>query len=282
MAHGFWALVMLAAVLTLLALFATRRYGFVWETTLLGGDIFVLLTRLLGALPAVLGFPVPDAATIRASGGTALDLELARQAWAAWLVGVTLTYGLLPRGLLALFCLVRWRHGRNRLSLDLDDPAYQLLRTRLQPDSERLGVADPAPALPPTAGVASGADGNGAWLVGIELVDHPWPPPLPAGVSDAGVLDSGEQRRRLLDRLTRSPPARLLIACDPRRSPDRGTLALIAELAQSAAGARVWLLPPPAGESLDAERLDDWRQALDRAGLAQADEAPLHWLEGER
>ncbi|EGH34744.1 transcriptional regulator PadR-like protein, partial [Pseudomonas syringae pv. japonica str. M301072] len=36
-------------------------------------------------------------------------------------------------------------------------------------------------------------------------------------------------RHKLLEQLTQYPPARMVIACDPRRSPDRGSLALIAE-----------------------------------------------------
>ncbi|MGV8502281.1 DUF2868 domain-containing protein, partial [Pseudomonas aeruginosa] len=73
----------------------------------------------------------------------------------------------------------------------------------------------------------SSASPGGAWssqmrvLVAVELDDRrPWPPKLAEGVADAGILDDGQQRRRLLEQLTRYPPARLAIACDPRRSPD--------------------------------------------------------------
>ena len=44
MVNALWALAMLAALVTLLLLLATRRYGFVWETTILGGDTFIALT----------------------------------------------------------------------------------------------------------------------------------------------------------------------------------------------------------------------------------------------
>ena len=69
------------------------------------------------------------------------------------------------------------------------------------------------------------------------------------------------------------------IACDPRRSPDRGSLALIAELARNAAATRVWLLQAPPGQGLDAERLGDWHVALQQLELPFADCAPLNWLE---
>ncbi|CAM5566868.1 hypothetical protein SSTU70S_05979 [Stutzerimonas stutzeri] len=279
--HGLWLLAMACALLMLLVLLATRRYGFVWETTILGENAFVGLTQALGALPALLGFGVLDVEQIRASGTLAGDLESARRQWAGWLVGVVLVYGLLPRLLLAALCLWRWRRGRAALAIDLEQPSYRLLRERLQPPSERLGIRDAAPAQlhAPSAGAQLEA-GAGAVLVAIELDgSRPWPPPLPKGVADAGVLDDREGRRRLLDQLTRFPPARLAIACDPRRSPDRGTLALLGELSRCAAATRVWLLQAPAGEALDSARLDDWHQALDALGLAHSSAAPLSWLE---
>ncbi len=279
--HGLWLVALLTALLSLLALLATRRYGFVWETTILGSETFVALTQALGGLPALLGFALPDAELIRASGDNPLSIESARQAWAAWLVGVLLVYGVLLRGLLALFCLWRWRRGRAALALDLNLPGYSLLRDRLLPSSERLGVCAEAPQqlAEPQAGAAASSS-EGALLVAIELDDrHPWPPALPKGLANAGVIDSREQRQRLLEQLTRFPPARLAIVCDPRRSPDRGTLTLLSELARCAGATRIWLLQAQPGEVLDSERLGDWQQALAKLGLSYANSAPLNWLE---
>ncbi|WPN58397.1 DUF2868 domain-containing protein [Pseudomonas sp. P9_31] len=279
--NGLWLLAMLSALVMVLTLMATRRYGFVWETTILGGDTFVAMTQALGALPALLGFSVPSVEMIRASGDAALNIESARQAWAAWLVGVLLVYGVLPRLLLALFCLWRWKTGQAALRLDLNLPGYAQLRERLMPTSERLGINDAAPEqLHRVENAASDLQSDGALLVAIELDDQrPWPPQLPKSVNNAGVLDSRESRHKLLEQLSRFPPARLAIACDPRRSPDRGSLALIAELARSATATRVWLLQAPPGEALDAERLGDWHVALQQLDLPFADCAPLNWLE---
>ncbi|WP_460417820.1 DUF2868 domain-containing protein [Pseudomonas sp. microsymbiont 2] len=279
--HGLWCLVMLAALAMLLALLATRRYGFVWETTLLAAEPFIALTQALGALPALLGFAVPDEAMIRASGDSLPALELARQAWASWLLGVVLVYGLLPRLVLAALCLWRWRQGRDRLGLDLNLPGYAQLREALMPRSERIGVQDAAPeTLPQFEAGQLESGSSGALLVGLELDDQrPWPPALPNSVTDAGVLDSRESRNKLLEQLGRFPPARLAIACDPRRSPDRGSLALLAELARNAGATRIWLLQAQPGQALDAARLGDWHDALDRLGLPHADTSPLTWLE---
>ncbi|MFK0087059.1 DUF2868 domain-containing protein [Pseudomonas sp. NPDC090755] len=279
--HGLWLVVLGTALMMLLILLATRRYGFVWETTILGADTFIGLTQALGALPALLGFSVPDVDMIRASGASQPALELARQAWAGWLIGVLLVFGILPRLLLAVLCLWRWRRGRNQLGLDLNLPGYSQLREALMPSSERLGVNDAAPeTLPQIVRGAGEASTEGALLVGLELDDQrPWPPALPHSVRNAGILDSRESRNKLLEQLSRFPPARLAIACDPRRSPDRGSLALLAELARNAAATRIWLLQALPGQALDADRLGDWHHALEQLGLEYADSAPLNWLE---
>lgn len=278
--HAFWLAALSSALAMLLVMLSARHYAFLWETTLLGPDTFVSLTQALGSLPGLLGFSVPGPEQIVASGASSPADDLARRAWAGWLIGVLLVYGLLPRALLALFCLWQWQRGRARLALDLAAPDQASLRERLQPSSEVLGVWDPAPATLPHASAGQVETGSGALLVAIELDDDlDWPPPLPSGVASAGVLDSREQRRQLLEQLTRFPPQRLAVACDPRRSPDRGTLALIAELSRCAAQTRVWLLQPQAGRALDAERLQDWHDAVGGLGLPFADSAPLHWLE---
>lgn len=279
--HGVWLLVLLSALVVVLLLMATRRYGFVWETTILHSDTFVTFVQALGAVPAWLGFSVPGADMIRASGDAALDAGGARQAWAAWIVGVLIVYGIAPRLLLAAYCLWRWRQGRRSLQLDPNLPGYAQLRERLMPSSERLGVSDAAPAsLPGVHTDAAQQAGAGAVLVAIELdSDQPWPPPLPADVKDAGILDSRESRQKLLEQMSRFPPARLAVACDPRRSPDRGSLGLIAELARYAAATRVWLLQAPPPQVLDTERLGDWHHALQQLGLPFGDYAPLNWLE---
>lgn len=278
--HGWWALALGSALFTLLVLLTLRRYGFVWESTLLEASAVVPLTQAIGALPAQLGFALPSAEQVLASGLPGEAGDGARQAWASWLTGALLVYGLVPRLLLAALCAALWRRGRGRLALDLDDPDYRLLLARLQPASERLGVSDPAPpALPRQAPAAARGDGQGTALLAIELDDRrAWPPPLPDGAFDAGVLDDRQQRRAALERFARQPPTRLLVACDPLRSPDRGTLALIAELARCAARTRVWLLPAPAGEALDPARLRDWRDALAALDLDGLDETDTTWL----
>ncbi|UCR82149.1 DUF2868 domain-containing protein [Pseudomonas chlororaphis] len=279
--NGLWLLALLSAMAILLMLLITKRYEFYWESTLLGADAFVAMTNALAAIPRAIGFGAPTVAMIHASTRDVYNTELVRQSWAVWLVASLIIYGVLPRLLLMLFCRWRWKHGQARLQLDLNLPGYSQLREALMPSSERLGINDAAPdLLHRIEGGVSAQDSDGALLVAIELDDQrPWPPQLPATVKDAGILDSRESRHKLLEQMSRFPPARLAIACDPRRSPDRGSLALIAELARSASATRVWLLQAPPGQALDAERLGDWHVALQQLELPFADCVPLNWLE---
>lgn len=279
--NGLWLLIMLSALTLLVLMMATRRYDFIWESTLFGADFFAALTDALAAVPHALGWSAPRVDMIRVTLDTDYNRELVRQSWAIWLVGAVLIYGVLPRLFLMLFCRWRWKRGRATLRLDLNLPGYAQLRERLMPTSERLGISDAAPdQLHRVESTVSELHSDGALLVAIELDDQrPWPPQLPKTVSDAGILDSRESRNKLLEQLSRFPPARLAIACDPRRSPDRGSLALIAELARNASATRVWLLQAPPGEALDAERLGDWHVALQQLELPFANCAPLNWLE---
>ncbi len=292
--HGVWALALVGAAVGVLTLLATRRYGFVWETTILPAGAFVSLTDALGSLPAALGFPVPDAATIAASGDAPMLEEGGRRAWAGWLLGALLIYGVLPRAVLTATCVVLWVRTSQALRLDLSRAAYTRLRPLLLPDSERIGVRDPEPAVMPrpVRHTALAGRAGAPALVAMELgTDLSWPPSVPAAASaqtaarwqqfaacDAGCLDSGEQRRAALARFSITPPGRLLIAVDPRRTPDRGNLGLIAELADHAVETRVWVLGADlAGDvrgevsaqvAAGADRLPQWREGLARLGFA--------------
>lgn len=284
--HGLWALALLGAALGVLLMLATRRYGFVWETTILPAGAFISLTEMIASLPGLLGFPVPDAATVAASGDAPMLEESGRRAWAGWLLGALLVYGVLPRVVLALACAGAWRRSLHHLRLDLTRPAYARLRPVLLPDSERLGVRDPAPAaLPHPQRHAVALDNAGsATLLALELgSDLPWPPAPAFAAVDAGRLDSREQRRAALSRCAAQPPCRLLIAIDLRRTPDRGNLGVIAELADHALETRIWALGSEA--SAASPRLSLWHEGLGRLGFAPEalllDTSAAHdWLVG--
>ncbi|MFF6521962.1 DUF2868 domain-containing protein, partial [Pseudomonas aeruginosa] len=118
-------------------------------------------------------------------------------------------------------------------------------------------------------------------LVAVELDDRrPWPPKLAEGVADAGIL--GRRPAAPSPARTTDPATRRRAWPSPAthsRSPDRGTLALLGELARCAASTRIWLLQAPPGEALDSDRLGDWHAALERLQLPHGETSPLAWLE---
>ncbi|WP_454697016.1 DUF2868 domain-containing protein [Achromobacter aegrifaciens] len=285
--HLLWLTALCAALAVLLAVLSTASYRFIWATTLLAPDTFVRLTQAIGWLPAQLGFPMPDAAMIRASDGAqALPAE-AQVQWSLWLIGVLVVYGILPRLLAGALCVAGSLRALRGLRIDPALPGFSALRDRLEPPALSTGIDRPADPLheprvgaPPLAGL-----GGQPVLLGLELpADLAWPPAdLPAGIRQAGNLDTREERNRVLDALAGQAATRMLIACDARQTPDRGTLSLIAELAAHAEQTRVWLVAPRAGADA-VTRASLWRDRLLALGLPadavlQAPIAPFAWLE---
>ncbi|TEA77059.1 DUF2868 domain-containing protein [Allopusillimonas ginsengisoli] len=288
--HALWTLALACAVMSMLAVLSTRRYSFNWETTLLSPDTFVAVTTALGWLPSTLGFSIPSPELILASDGLQRLPEPAQALWSSWLIGCVVVYALLPRLIALMLSLFMARKRLANLQLDSRLPGYAELQDRLSPASERAGIDQPdgADTLAIRDAVELVAVRPGQpLLVGIELApDVPWPPPgLSPAVANFGVIDSSNQRKALLDRLQQSRPTRLLLICDARQTPDRGTIALLTELASFAQDTRIALLRAPASSQSET-RTETWRERLQAAGfppqnLTQAKPAALLWLAGE-
>lgn len=272
--HGWWTLALLGALLCSLLLLGTHRYAFAWETTIASADSFVALVQGLGRPLQLLGFTLPDASLIRASGEQLLSDESARQAWASWLMGMLVVYGLLPRLLLALWFQWHWQRGTRQLKLDADSPDWHWLHTRLQPETQ---VIDPEPQLmpqPAKTGNAHAAAHTSGCLAALEL-EPPlhWPVNPPDSLRWLGNLDGYAAQQALLEQLTGTACEQFILACDARRSPDRGSLHFISELAALCPAFSIWLLHTEG----DSQRLSGWQQALNTLGIAHTLRAP--WLE---
>ncbi len=288
--HALWASALLSMLLALLAVLSARRYGFNWETTLLSADTFVSLTAILGWLPAHLGFAMPPEAMVRASDGLQALPGSAQALWSNWLIGCVVAYGLLPRALCLVLSLIVARKNVAAIRLDESLPGYAELRERLAPTSENAGID--APDTPEyQARIRSRPhmpnELRQPLLIGIELApETPWPPAdLPAVVTDLGIIDTRLERKNLLDRFQQQAPRRLLLVCDARQTPDRGTIALLAELASLAEQAHIALHGLAAHTSDDA-RADAWQARLAAAGfnpeqLHAGLESALAWLAAE-
>ena len=288
--HLLWLTALCAALAALLTVLSTASYRFIWATTLLAPDTFVGLTQAIGWLPAHLGFPMPDAAVIRASDGAQTLTADAQVQWSLWLIGVLVVYGILPRLLAGALCVVATLRALRHLRIDPSLAGFAPLRDRLEPPAQSIGIDRPVDPLheprvraPSLAGLA-----GQPVLLGLELpADLAWPPAeVPAGIQMAGNLDTREERNRVLDALAQAAASRLLIVCDARQTPDRGTLSLIAELSAHAQATRVWLITAPSpDEAAGADtRAALWRERLLALGLATdaillSPASPLAWLE---
>ncbi|MBP6020346.1 MAG: DUF2868 domain-containing protein [Burkholderiaceae bacterium] len=272
--HAWWTTALISLLLTLLAVLSARRYQFNWETTLLSPDSFVYITATLGWLPAKLGFPLPSEAIVRASNGLQSLPESAQALWSGWLIGCVVVYGLLPR--LAGTLLSLWLSQRKlaRLSVDSRLPGYAELRDRLEPPSEKIDID--GPAGPWTPALRHGQHNPAytsrqALIVGLELPpDTAWPPlALSPDTVDLGLNDTRPQRKQLLDSFQQQPPARLLVVCDAQQTPDRGTLALLAQLSGLSQQMHILLLNSDhAPAERDDTRAAQWRKQLVAAGFA--------------
>jgi hypothetical protein len=292
LSHLLWLIALSAAVLGLLFMLATQQHLFVWETTILPGEVFVNFVTWTGTLPAYFGFTTPSPEVILASGTShTTQSEFARHAWASWLLGCVIVYGLLPRLLALVFSFWQWKHGLAKLRLDLKQPGLAMLRARLHVETQNIGIIDPAPATLHTSTFhpwpsREHSQGTKPILIGLELgEDIPWPPVGSEKFMVFPRIDSGEDRQRLLAALQKTPPNSLLIVVDTRVSPDRGSLNLINQWAQLTEIPLVWLMQPPSVQTgVQIERSNIWRESLREAGWpkdALLDDASAKiWLTG--
>ncbi len=255
--HTVWTLSFAVVVAALLFALAFRNYTLSWETTILEPGFFVRSVQWLGVAPSWLGFPVPDAQTVLSAPDQA---SLAGQrAWALWLTGCVVVYGLLPRLALTLLSAALWQARKSALRPDFRDAYYLKLRARfdaLQPprvvdaDGGRMRQVG-VPGLP------ASDTSRALWIVGFELPeDTPWPPDLavPAAAHPVRIDGGVTQRAEVLAALALARPARVIVVCNGASSPDRGAERFVREVQARCGECRLWL----SGVSVTPVRWRDW------------------------
>ena len=268
--HLLWSCATLAALLALLWALSARRYGFNWETTLLAPEHFVMLVQSIGALPALLGFAIPDPELIQRSDGLQTLSMGEQRIWSSWLIGCVISYGLLPRLMALVVCAALLWSGLRRMQIDTSMPGFAEHRDRLMPNVVKVGIDEQAPddyvetVQEPL--VRPDLDAP-TLVVGVELPHGTvWPPaPLPAEWEDAGVVDSRAERHHVLQRLQSQAVAHVVLVCDVYQTPDRGVIAWLSELA--AYGEHCSIVLYATGSSEPAERLQAWLYRLEAAGF---------------
>ena len=266
--HASWLIASLTMLVVLYFTLSIRHFDFAWETTLLSADSFVALTQFVGVVPHWFGFAIPDSETVRASGHLSRNSVQAQALWASWLTGALVCYGVLPRSLLLLVSLAMVARAWPRTQPQLLSPYYQALLLKMAP-----AALSPEGQVPPQIKlryppVLKGADSaTRAMMTGIEL-ETEWPPVgLGCEIVHTMMIDSRDTRNMALGHVAQLNPRRLVIACDARQTPDRGTLRLIAELASYASKTLVWLQPAGGADGPDGAdgRIPVWKNQLHAA-----------------
>lgn len=230
--HQFWLTYLSAGLVLLILLMMAKQYNFIWGTTLLSESSLPRLTESLSRPLQIVGLEMPDSHQISTSrmGEGQQDPET-RAAWARFLIGVLLAYGLLPRLMALTFSVVMLKWAERGFRLDLYLPYYVELRQRLMTRRTASKVVD----ADPLAGIESAQIvqprqtfllPTGAHAIGMELDDQArWPETFSCqyNIVDMQSLAEAVEYVKKLN-------GALVIGVAAYRLPDRGIQRMIADL----------------------------------------------------
>ncbi|WP_299188672.1 DUF2868 domain-containing protein [uncultured Psychrobacter sp.] len=233
--HQLWLATLTGMMFAIIFLLIVRQYSFSWESTLLSDQALIGLTQVLGWLPSMVGFDVPDNAAIIQSRlvTDAMPLSVARQ-WASLLIGSLIMYGIVPRAIAWVFCALMFR--RKKMRLDIKLPYYQKIINfwqRQVVDADDFSEA-PAPVAP-KASVSAGkklvalleypSEQDNWWQAGLNSTD--------SEVENFGIVDDRDDMDRLTTYLEQNP-VQVVLGIHSQALPDRGTLRKLDRIANSA------------------------------------------------
>ncbi|MGO2278245.1 MULTISPECIES: DUF2868 domain-containing protein [unclassified Psychrobacter] len=263
--HQLWLATLTGMLLAIIFLLVVRQYSFSWESTLLSDQALVSLTQILGWLPSMVGFGVPDSEAIAQSRlvTNAMPLSVARQ-WAGLLVGSLLMYGIVLRAIAWAFCALMFR--RKKMRLDIKQPYYQKILNFWQRhvvDADDFTEA-PAP-IAPKATVSAGkklvalleypADQDKWWQSGLDNSNHGFE--SSSEVENFGIIDDRDDMARLKNYLD-AHPVQVLLGIHSNALPDRGTLRKLDQIATHAKdGLIIQLLGDNSASGLSDVRTND-------------------------
>ena len=281
--HQLWLATLTGMLFAILFLLIVRQYSFSWESTLLSDQTLITVTHILGWLPSMVGFDVPDSAAIVQSRlvTDALPLTIARQ-WSSLLIGSLLMYGLIPRAIAWAFCAMMFRSKKMRL--DIQQPYYQKIisfwqRQIIDDDDFKEAAAPIAPKATLSAGKKLVAlleypYDNATWWQRDNEISPSASNTNKIGESDNvenfGIVDDRDDLARMIAYLDHHP-VQVLLGIHHQALPDRGTLRKLDQIATHAKhGLIVQLLRQSVDNSKEApERItqqqtrhQQWQTAL--------------------
>lgn len=270
--HQLWLATLTGMLFAIIFLLIVRQYSFSWESTLLSDQALITLTQILGWLPSMVGFGVPDSTAIVQSRlvTDAMPLSVARQ-WSSLLVGSLLMYGILPRAIAWAFCALMFRQKKMRLDIKL--PYYQKILNFWQ---RHVVDADDFKAAPAPAPIAPQATVSAGKKL-VALLEYPseqdnwWQTGIDANINDTskienfGIVDDRDDMARLQHYLE-SHPVQVLLGIHKNALPDRGTLRKIDQIATHAKDGLIVQLLNDELDIADSQRQDvryqQWQTAL--------------------
>jgi hypothetical protein len=284
--HQLWLATLTGMLLAIIFLLIVRQYSFSWESTLLSDQALITLTQLLGWLPSMVGFDVPDSTAIVQSRlvTDAMPLAVARQ-WAGLLVGSLLMYGIAPRAIAWAFCALMFR--RKKMRLDIKQPYYQKILNfwqRQVVDADDFNNEASIP-IAPKAQVSAGkklvalleypSEQNHWWQSGLNADLN-----MDSDIENFGIIDDRDDMARLKKYLD-DHPVQVLLGIHSKALPDRGTLRKLDQIASHAKdGLIVQLLSDSSALELTKQvannqdvRYQQWQTALSarKIGLVNMD-----------
>lgn len=236
--HQLWLATLTGMLFAIVFLLVVRQYSFSWESTLLSDQALIALTQILGWLPSMVGFDVPDNAAVTQSRlvTDAMPLSVARQ-WASLLVGSLLMYGMVPRAIAWTFCALMFR--RKKMRLDIKLPYYQKILNFWQRHVVDADDYNEAPApIAPKATVSAGkkvvalleypSEQDNWWQAGLNATLK-----ASSEIENFGIIDDRDDMARLKAYLDHHP-VQVLLGIHENALPDRGTLRKLDQIASHA------------------------------------------------
>lgn len=279
--HLLWLSFMSGVFLGLGLKLLAQDYGFYWGSTLLFSDHIVPTVIALGRPATWLGFAVPDADLIRATGELTQYSEIARYQWGTWLLWVVFFLGWLPRAGLMLFAMLKLWQLREPKQLPLP-PEWLPLREQLAPAVAT--ITDPRGAGAQMSQVfsnqqAAGSHGQKIWL-GYELASSLQKQLQVNGAVRAfPQVDGRAQQVEVLAYMATLPSGvkKLMLVCDARLTPDRGLQRFVQELKMHCQNIGLLLLVEH--EEPAIEQIMMWQGVAERLCLQWLETS--QWIDGE-
>lgn len=247
--HLVWSVFLLGCLACIVYKLSVQHYQFVWESTLLSGDVFTRLTHALAVLPNALGLATPTIEHIQQSqfqvGASPAVTSDASHAWAMLLIGSLLVYGVGPRLILVVVCAVLGYVFTQRWLPNFDEPYYQKLMLELTPSYADDLILDednapmplkifnqPNELLNPTSTkkLTHWLAQSAPWYCAVFEMSAPpehWVPSEWDKCVDLGLLNDRDSINRMQSNLRSD--TRLLLLCNVNAVPDRGAERILAE-----------------------------------------------------